>query len=81
MKNLAFAHRANIIAGESEHGGGISLSSDEFDLKAICRIAVNHCSNVALLQVVFLDVSREDNYVQFFNHVSPFRCGIRLDRL
>jgi len=54
VQYLAFALWANIITGKREHGRGRSLPSDEFNFVTVCTIAVDDCSSVALLQVVFI---------------------------
>jgi len=71
VQYLAFANGPNVISGEGENGGGIPPTSNEFDLESIYRVAMDHGPNVALLEFVFLDVTGEDDCVEFFNHEVP----------
>jgi hypothetical protein len=68
VQYLAFAHGPDVISGEGENGGGIPPTSYEFDLESICRVAMDHGANVALLEFVFRYVTGEDDCFQFFDH-------------
>ena len=80
VQYFAFAHGPDVICGEGKYGCGGSFSGYKLNLESIGRVAMEHCSDVALLEMVFLYVVDENDGVQFFNDGIPSRQRFRPDR-
>jgi len=80
VQYLALSHGTDVISVQSVYGCSGAFPGNELNLESVGRIAMEYCSNIALLETVFLYVVGENDCVQLFDHKISSRLGIRLDR-
>jgi len=73
VQDSVLTHGTDVVAAESEHSRGGSLSDDKFDLKAIRGIAVDYRSNITLHQVMLcVRTIVSSSLIMFHNLEAPF---------